>query len=395
MSPKHVLLLLIIICCLDLLAALSWSRRRRRRRRCDRRDCKVSPWSNWSACSAVRCGKSGRRHRTRTVQISPMCSGTPCPLLQEVAQCQGTQWVDCKLSSWSAWSACSEVQCGKWGSRHRTRTMQVPALCGGTSCPSLQEVEPCQGTLRVDCKLSSWSTWSLCTQVCGGSQTSTRYVVTNEQCGGTPCNTTLSKRQPCNITRCLNQGTLIDKKCSCSSGYYGSCCQYSVSEIPACNNCCSNTTYTEINNPRRSTKSSWNIGENALCDRDLQLGWYRFTSFAGGKIPERMVGHDHCGTRAPVWLNGRHPTKKGQNVVRQACVNKLNLNHGCWEFFDINIMNCGDYFVYYLRPPDYCSVAYCAGYMKPCPYGKEGEPPNCVDPPEPFSSDNLDHPKIN
>lgn len=167
MSSKHILLLLIFMICIS----LAVSRRRRRRRSCSRQDCQVDPWS--------------------------------------------------------AWSACSEVQCGKWGSRHRTRTMQVPALCGGTSCPSLQEVEPCQGTLRVDCKLSSWSTWSLCTQVCGGSQTSTRYVVTNEQCGGTPCNTTLSKRQPCNITRCLNQGTLIDKKCSCSSGYYGSCCQYS------------------------------------------------------------------------------------------------------------------------------------------------------------------------
>ena len=120
-------------------------------------------------------------------------------------------------------------------------------------------------------------------------------------------------------------------------------------------------TYTEINNPRRSKKCSWNKGEIALCDRDLPLGWYRFTSFAGGELPEHMVRQDQCGTRAPVWLNGRHPTKKGQNVVRQACVNKLDLNYGCWEFFDINIMNCGDYFVYYLPPPDHCSVAYCAG----------------------------------
>ena len=154
-----------------------------------------------------------------------------------------------------------------------------------------------------------------------------------------------------------------DKKLSSMTGFFVNYqfLVFPVSQIPACNNCCSNTTYKEINNPRRSTKSSWNLGENALCDRDLKLGWYRFTSFAGGKIPERMVAPDHCGTRAPVWLNGRHPTKMGENVVRQACVNKLGLDNGCWEFFDINIMNCGDYFVYYLRPPDYCSVAYCAG----------------------------------
>jgi len=167
MNPKQILLLLIIICCLDL--AVSWTRRRRRRRCL--RDCQVNPWSSWSTCSAVHCGQQGNRYRTRTVWTSPMCGGAPCPPLQEVALCQGT--------------------------------------------------------LRVDCKLSSWSAWSACSQACGGSQTSTRYVVTNEHCGGTPCNTTLSKRQPCSLTQCLNQGTLIDKKCSCSSGYYGSCCQYS------------------------------------------------------------------------------------------------------------------------------------------------------------------------
>ena len=135
----------------------------------------------------------------------------------------------------------------------------------------------------------------------------------------------------------------------------------SASQVPVCKNCCSNTTYKEINEPRRSTKSVWKKGEPALCDRSLQQGWYRFTSFAGGRIPEKMVPMNHCGSKAPVWLNGRHPTIKEGNVARQACVNSLDLNNGCWEFFDINIKNCGNYFVYYLRPPDYCAVAYCAG----------------------------------
>ena len=168
-ASKYILLLLILMICIS--SVVSWWTRRRRRRSCSRVDCQVNPWSSWSACS--------------------------------------------------------QVQCGKWGTRQRTRTVQVPPLCGGTPCPSLQEGESCQGTLRVDCKLSSWSKWSACSQPCGGSQTSSRYVVTNEQCGGTPCSTTLTKRQPCRLTQCLNQGTLINKKCSCSSGYYGSCCQYS------------------------------------------------------------------------------------------------------------------------------------------------------------------------
>lgn len=134
--------------------------------------------------------------------------------------------VDCQVTSWSSWSACSAIKCGQPGTRDRSRTVQIPPLCSGTPCPSLQEASPCQGTLRVDCQLSPWSTWSACSFACGGSQTSTRYVVANEQCGGTPCNLTISKTESCNLTQCLNQGTLVDGQCSCLTGYYGSCCQF-------------------------------------------------------------------------------------------------------------------------------------------------------------------------
>lgn len=132
-----------------------------------------------------------------------------------------------------------------------------------------------------------------------------------------------------------------------------------VCETRGCGDCCSNTTYKSINEPRRSTKAVWKAGEKPLCDRGLLLGWYRFTSYTGGKIPEWKVPEDHCGTQAPVWLNGKHPEIKGENVVREACIHVLG--DGCWERFDINITNCGDYFVYYLRPFYYCAVAYCAG----------------------------------
>lgn len=127
----------------------------------------------------------------------------------------------------------------------------------------------------------------------------------------------------------------------------------------SCGDCCSNTTYTAINEPRRSTNAVWKIGDKPFCDRGLRWGWYRFTSYTGGQIPEGIVPENHCGTHAPVYLNDRHPLKKGENVVREACIHFLG--DGCWERFDINITHCGDYFVYYLRPPMYCSVAYCAG----------------------------------
>ena len=130
-------------------------------------------------------------------------------------------------------------------------------------------------------------------------------------------------------------------------------------EADDCNGCC--TTYRNISDPRRSTESVWERGQRPLCDRGLQWGWYRFISFAGDKMPETKVPPNRCGTHSPIWLRGTHPTATDGNVVRKACINAFGLNNGCWRTFDINITSCGTYFVYYLRPPFYCSVAFCAG----------------------------------
>lgn len=127
-----------------------------------------------------------------------------------------------------------------------------------------------------------------------------------------------------------------------------------------CNGCCHNETgYQEIDEPRRSINSVWEYGQQALCDRSLSWGWYRFTSYVGGEMPTSKVDRNRCGTLAPVWLNGDHPVNG--TVTRKACVNFYDSNNGCAESFDIKVTNCGSYFVYYLRPTYSCAVAYCAG----------------------------------
>lgn len=57
----------------------SWRRRRRRRAPppCSARNCAVSSWSSWGACSH-QCGTSGSQRRTRT-QTSPAACGGTCP----------------------------------------------------------------------------------------------------------------------------------------------------------------------------------------------------------------------------------------------------------------------------------------------------------------------------
>ncbi len=107
-------------------------------------NCVVSEWSAWSACSAE-CG-GGTQTRTRTV-ITPAQYGGTCPPLSETVACNTQPCpINCVVSEWSEWSACS-AECGG-GTQTRTRTVIIPAQYGGT-CPPLSETvacntQPCQ-----------------------------------------------------------------------------------------------------------------------------------------------------------------------------------------------------------------------------------------------------------
>lgn len=73
-------------------AAVNWlgplPKRRRTKSRTKSRDCRVSHWSEWSACSKT-CG-IGEMHRYRKVIRHGKRGGRPCPALQESKWC-GTE----------------------------------------------------------------------------------------------------------------------------------------------------------------------------------------------------------------------------------------------------------------------------------------------------------------
>ncbi|XP_019382196.1 PREDICTED: spondin-2 [Gavialis gangeticus] len=50
-------------------------------------DCEVSLWSSWGLCRG-RCGKPGTKIRTRFVLLQPANNGSPCPNLDEAAECE-------------------------------------------------------------------------------------------------------------------------------------------------------------------------------------------------------------------------------------------------------------------------------------------------------------------
>jgi len=149
---------------------------------------------------------------------------------------------------------------------------------------------------------------------------------------------------------------------------------------------CDPNNHMKLDDPRRSIGYITKYPEEPLCDMHLQEGWYSFTSGAGSMMPESCPDRLRCGTVVPVWLNGTHPTVKDGIVIRQACGNFENSGSGhgnpcCEHSVDVDVKNCGGFYVYYLTPVPSCPVAYCAGQDAPCPYGKwspTGMPP-CID----------------
>ena len=133
---------------------------------------------------------------------------------------------NCEVSSWSSWISCSAEQCGSQGSQRRTRWRVSEPSCGGSECPTLQETRQCYGTRSVNCQLSSWSAWSACSTLCGvsGIQTSARHRIITERCGGS-CSSTLRKTKGCQELSCLNGGSLKRETCYCKEGYSGHCCE--------------------------------------------------------------------------------------------------------------------------------------------------------------------------
>ena len=128
----------------------------------------------------------------------------------------------------------------------------------------------------------------------------------------------------------------------------------------SCTEHCNAENHQEIDDPSRSTSNVWEPGTNANCDKYLVTGWYRFMT---GEMPTSPVDVKHCGTQAPIWINGALPTVVNQTVDRQACVNFFGIY--CLQSFWIKVRNCDGFFVYYLKPTFGCPIAYCAGKSPP------------------------------
>ena len=82
------------------------------------------------------------------------------------------------------------------------------------------------------------------------------------------------------------------------------------------------------------------------------------SSGAGTRMPEHEIEYRHCGTRAPGWLNGKHPTENGQIVDRQVCFTYSS--DSCYTYIQVQVIKCDTYFLYYLEDIPYCYYRYCS-----------------------------------
>ena len=114
--------------------------------------------------------------------------------------------------------------------------------------------------------------------------------------------------------------------------------------------------YVSLNSYTRKITYS---GSNGYCDSEIGPGWFRFEGSAGTRMATSCPPKGRCGAWVPGWLNGGHPTVADGRVSRQVCFRAFS--NCCRWSTNIEVRNCGSYYVYYLSGTysGYCYHRYC------------------------------------
>jgi len=216
-------------------------------------------------------------------------SSSPTPCTTGIEQCR----VNCVVSDWSSFGACS-ASCGG-GTQSHTRTITTQPQYGGTSCPVLTESQSCntQGC-PVNCQVSGWSGFGACSASCGGgTQTQTRYITVNPANGGTAC-PVLSESQSCNTQPCtLPNGSGCSVGSQCSGGYCNNGVCYSGPAV----NSTSTFSYDNCYNPMYTCDN--------LQNEPLTKGFYIVTDPENGGVNNtghyngEIINYSNCIDRGP------------------------------------------------------------------------------------------------
>lgn len=165
----------------------------------------LSEWGDWTTCTKS-CG-GGSQTKTRSVDREDAYGGKKCGKLSKSRECNSFSCpVDCAVSEWESWSICSS-SCGG-GIQSRSRKVSSEYMYGGKSCPHLAESQACNEDVScpVDCAVSAYGPWTSCSKSCAdgqgaGRQSRQREVTTSTLYGGKACPELEESRQ-CNTKEC-------------------------------------------------------------------------------------------------------------------------------------------------------------------------------------------------
>ncbi len=116
--------------------------------------------------------------------------------------------------------------------------------------------------------------------------------------------------------------------------------------------------YTTVDDPTRSSNFTQTSAKQ--CDQTFVGSgskWVRFTGTGGTQIPTSPVGVNRCGTDATGWYSGAMPNALDETTDGTVCF-EWDSNTCNWNT-NIQVTNCGSYYVYNLARPAYCNVRYC------------------------------------
>ena len=113
------------------------------------------------------------------------------------------------------------------------------------------------------------------------------------------------------------------------------------------------TNYLSLTSGDRKTT----YGTGSLCDKNLNR-WYRFEGDGGTRMPTSCPPKNSCNTHATGWLNGEHPTVAEGKVTRQVCFHWVS--NCCHWTTNIQVINCGSFYVYYFSGTPTCSLRFCS-----------------------------------
>ena len=118
-----------------------------------------------------------------------------------------------------------------------------------------------------------------------------------------------------------------------------------------CSTECQN--YETLNSADRNV----NYYTTPTCDNGLGPGWFRFEGAAGTRMTTSCPPENRCNAHAPGWLNGGHPSVAEGKVTRQVCFRFIS--ECCTDTTNIQVRNCGSFYVYFFNGTPWCSARYC------------------------------------